>query len=197
MITHIGRSTTRCITVTILSNYPLLKQLNYWMLLTKQLMPVVAWCICLFMAFVMTVWIKVMSKLNEDVTLLQLWLMQRQYSYDNGMNELQCIRLVNHILSVHCITFNSRPSDAYMHHINRPSLVQITTFRLFGTKPWSESMQGYCELGPWQQVSIEVKSLWNKKNTTVFPIRKIIWKYRPQNGGQFVSGKYFVGASIL
>ena len=41
-----------------------------------------------------------------------------------------------------------RPSDAYMHRWNGSSLVQIMACRLFGAKPLSEPMLGYCWLDP-------------------------------------------------
>ena len=45
------------------------------------------------------------------------------------------------------ISFNSlRLSDAYMHHYNIPTFVQITACRLFGAKPLSEPMLSYCQL---------------------------------------------------
>ena len=41
-----------------------------------------------------------------------------------------------------------RPSDAYMCHQTRPSLVQIMACCLVGAKPLSEPMLGYCLFKP-------------------------------------------------
>ena len=52
-----------------------------------------------------------------------------------------------------------RPSDANKHQLNNPSLVQIMAFCQFSTKPLSEAKMAYCELGPWEQISMNFK--WN------------------------------------
>ena len=43
---------------------------------------------------------------------------------------------------------SSPPSAAYMHQLIGSSLVQIMVCRLFGTKPLSKPMLGYCQLDP-------------------------------------------------
>ena len=62
-----------------------------------------------------------------------------------------------------------RPSDAYMRHYTRPSLVQMMACRLFGAKPSSEPMMIYCHLDH------------------RFHPRKCIWKHCLRNGGHSVS----------
>ena len=47
-----------------------------------------------------------------------------------------------------------RPSDAFMHHQARPSLVQMMARHLFGSKPLSEPMLAYCQLNPWEHISV-------------------------------------------
>ena len=46
--------------------------------------------------------------------------------------------------NLHCCCNSLRPSDAYMHHKPRPSLVQIMACRLDGAKPSSKPMLEYC-----------------------------------------------------
>ena len=43
---------------------------------------------------------------------------------------------------------SSPPSTAYMHHLIGSALVQIMACRLFGAKPLSKPMLGYCQLDP-------------------------------------------------
>ena len=48
-----------------------------------------------------------------------------------------------------CTVFNSSPrSAAYMRQPIGSALVQITACRLFGAKPLSKPMLGYCQLDP-------------------------------------------------
>ena len=64
--------------------------------------------------------------------------------------------------------------------INKLSLVQMMTHRLFGAKPLSEPMLAHCQLDHWEQILVKFKSKWNNFHT-----RKLIWKCRLQNGGRF------------
>ena len=71
-----------------------------------------------------------------------------------------------------------------MHHWIRSALVQIMACRLFGAKPLSEPVLGYCWLDPSEQTSVKFLSKCKTFNT-----RKCIWKYRLRKGGHFVLGK--------
>ena len=68
------------------------------------------------------------------------------------------------------------------HHQPRPSLVQIMACHLFSTKPLSEPMLHYCQLGPQEQTS--VKLYWKFKH---FRSKNCIWKCCLENIGHFVS----------
>ena len=59
-----------------------------------------------------------------------------------------------------------RPSDAYMRHQNKLSLVQIKDCRLTGAKPLSGPMMEYYQFDPG---------------------KKCVWQCRLENGGHFVS----------
>ena len=51
------------------------------------------------------------------------------------------------------LTFNSSPTTAaYMHQWIKSVLVQIMACRLFGAKPLSEPMLGYCQLNPLNKI---------------------------------------------
>ena len=57
-----------------------------------------------------------------------------------------------------CITVYLNPlgsSAAYMRRQPRTSLVQIMTYRLFGAKALSELRLEYCQLDPWEEISIK------------------------------------------
>ena len=55
--------------------------------------------------------------------------------------------------------FNSlRLNDAYIHQLNIPKLVQIMACRLFSTKPFSEPMLWYSQLGPTEHISMKFYS---------------------------------------
>ena len=43
----------------------------------------------------------------------------------------------------------------YMHQLTTPSLVQIMSCRLISAKPLSEPMLEYCQLDPWEQISVK------------------------------------------
>ena len=63
------------------------------------------------------------------------------------------------ICQPYCSGFNVansfKPSDAYMRQWNIPSLVQMTTCRLIGTKPLSEPMLPYYQLDLKEHISVK------------------------------------------
>ena len=65
---------------------------------------------------------------------------------------------------MHNSKFNSSsPSAAYMHQWTGSALVQIMACPLFGTKPLSKPMLGYCQLDPMNKLQ------WKfSKNTQLF-----------------------------
>ena len=63
------------------------------------------------------------------------------------------------------------PNDAYMPQCNIPTLVQIMACRLFGTKPLSEPMLTYCQLGPEEHISVKFHLKFKS-----FHSRKTTWK---------------------
>ena len=65
----------------------------------------------------------------------------------------------------------------------RSTLDQIMACCLFGAKPLSEPMLGYCQLDPREQNSVKFQSTY--KN---FHSWKCIWKYCLQNVSHFVQG---------
>ena len=46
-------------------------------------------------------------------------------------------------------------SFPHWHHPTSPSLVQVMACRLFGAKPLSEPMLDYCQLNPWEHISVK------------------------------------------
>ena len=61
--------------------------------------------------------------------------------------------------SVHCHYLNSSPpSSAYMSQRIGATLVQIMACRLFGAKPLSKRMLGYCQLNPLKLTSVKFES---------------------------------------
>ena len=68
-----------------------------------------------------------------------------------------------------------KPSDAYVRHQPRPSLVQIMSWRLFGTKPLSEPMMYYCHSDPEEEASVKLYSkftYFHCKNA----LEQVVWK---------------------
>ena len=57
---------------------------------------------------------------------------------------------------------------------------------LFGAKPLSKPMLGYCQLDPWEQTSMKLHSKYK-----TFHSCKCNWQYRMLNGGHFVQGGMF------
>ena len=47
------------------------------------------------------------------------------------------------------------PSAAYMHEWIGSAMVQTVACRLFGAKPLSKPMPGYCQLDPYKQTSVK------------------------------------------
>ena len=47
------------------------------------------------------------------------------------------------------------PSAAYLRQLIGSALVQIMAWRLFGAKPLSKPMLGYCQLDPWEQTLVK------------------------------------------
>ena len=68
-----------------------------------------------------------------------------------------------------------------MRHPTKPPLVQIRACCLFGAKPLSEQILAYCQLGPWEHVSVKSTSKYDN-----FHWRKWLWKCPMQNVGQYV-----------
>ena len=66
------------------------------------------------------------------------------------------------------------------------ALFQIMACRLFGTKPLSKPVPGYCQLDPWEQISVKFESKYNTFDSGI-----CIWKRRLRNGGHFVPGRWF------
>ena len=64
----------------------------------------------------------------------------------------------------------------------RPQLVQIMACRLFGATPLSERMLYYCQLGHWEQISVNLDLKFKP-----FHSRKCIWKCRLANVGHVAS----------
>ena len=96
---------------------------------------------------------------------------------------LQCHMIISRNMYMALYLFNSSPPSApYMSKWIESALTQKMACRLFGAKPLSKPMLGYCQLDPWEQTS--VKLLLHK----TFNSRKFIWKCCLWNGGHFVRG---------
>ena len=80
---------------------------------------------------------------------------------------------------------SSPPSATYMRQWTGSALLQIMAWRLFGAKPLSKPMLGYCQLYPWEQTTVKFSSKYNH-----FHSRKYILKYRLRNGGHFAQGRW-------
>ena len=80
---------------------------------------------------------------------------------------------------------SSPPSAAYMRQSNGSALVQITACRLFGDKPLSKPMLGYCQSDPEDQTSVKFLSKYK-----TFHSRECIWKSRLRNSGHLVQGRW-------
>ena len=63
----------------------------------------------------------------------------------------------------HKISINSSPSSAaYIRQWSGPALVQVMACRLFGANTLHEPMQAYCQLDPWEQISVKFESEFKK-----------------------------------
>ena len=75
---------------------------------------------------------------------------------------IQCFHLMWHFYLTVCDEYNavnsSPPSAAYMCQSFWTALVQITACRLFGAKPISKPMLGYCQLDLYKQTSVKIES---------------------------------------
>ena len=83
----------------------------------------------------------------------------------------------------HPYNYNTlRPGDAYTRSWTLSSLAQVKYCPLFGVKALPELMMIYYQFGPDEVASIKFK--WKY---IIMP-EGHIWKYRLQNGRNFVSG---------
>ena len=69
-----------------------------------------------------------------------------------------------------CWVNPSPPSAAYMRQWIRSALVQVMACRLFGAKPLSKPMLGYCQLHPYKQTSVNIVTKYK-----TFYSSKYIW----------------------
>ena len=83
------------------------------------------------------------------------------------------------------LTHTSPPSAAYMCQQIGPALFQIMACRLFGTKPLSKPMLGYCQLDLQGQTSLKFYSKYK-----TFYCQKCIWKYRLPTGTHLSRGRW-------
>ena len=74
---------------------------------------------------------------------------------------------------------------AYVRQWIRSALFQILACRLFGAKPLSEPMLGYCEVCPYEQTSVKLESKYKTIHSW-----KCILRCRLRNGGHFVQGRW-------
>ena len=47
---------------------------------------------------------------------------------------------------------------AYMHQWNKSALVQVMSWRLLSAQPLPEPMLAYCQLDPWEQISVKFET---------------------------------------
>ena len=92
---------------------------------------------------------------NIETTQAHNWYMSFQHDIINAVDSL-------------------RPSDAYIHQYNIPTLVQIMACRLFGAKPLSEQMLHYGQLDPKEHISVKFPLKFQS-----FRLKKCTWKWRP------------------
>ena len=69
-----------------------------------------------------------------------------------------------------CLFNSSPPSATYMSQWIWSALVLIMVCRLFGVKPLSEPVLGYCQLNSWEQISVKFE--WEFYH---FHSRKCFW----------------------
>ena len=75
------------------------------------------------------------------------------------------------LVQPHCVN-SSPPSATNMRQWIGSALVQMMAWCLFGAKPLSKPMLGYCQLDPWEQTSVK---FYLKYKAFLPP--KYIWKY--------------------
>ena len=113
----------------------------------------------------------------------------RHYTFNKNyiiIDSNTCVIYVRVYLTIHKMqfinTFTHRSRVTHLCRWTMPSLFQIMTWPLFGVKQLSKPMLVYCQLDPWEQISVKFQS-----QSTHFHWRKCIWKCRLGNGGHFVS----------
>ena len=82
-------------------------------------------------------------------------------------------------------TYNSA---AYMCQWIGSEIDKIMACCLFGTKPLSKAMLGYCQVGLLEQTSVKFYSQIQSKSK-IFYSPKCFWKHRLRSGGHFVQGE--------
>ena len=86
---------------------------------------------------------------------------QAWYGHTNLPGKMRALHIKGWSLMLTCTHtpwhhVNSPPtSAAYMRQRIGPALVQIMACCLFSTKPLSKTMLGYCQLDPWEQISVK------------------------------------------
>ena len=80
---------------------------------------------------------------------------------------------------------SSPPSVAYMRQWIELATVQVMACRLFGAKPLSKPVLGYCQFDSSEQTSMKFN-----QNTKTNHSRKCIWQYPLRNEGHFVQGRW-------
>ena len=83
----------------------------------------------------------------------------------------------------------SPPITAYMRRWTGSAFVQKMACCLFGAKPLSKPMLGYCQLPPPPPPPGQNKVKLQSKYKTLHS-RKCIWKHRLWNGGHLVQGRW-------
>ena len=123
-------------------------------------------------------WFKVHWKLFPVVQLTI-----RQYGFRQWLNAEQA---ASHFMNQWCFLL----MHIYIRQNNIATLLQIMAWRLFGTKPLSETMLPYCQLDHKEHISVKFyfkfKSFYSRKRT---------WKCHLRNGSNFVLASMCVKSS--
>ena len=102
-----------------------------------------------------------------------------------------CLTEFLHYCIQYCVILNSSPpSGTYMRQGTGWALVPIMACRLFGTKPLSKPILGYCELDPYEQISVKFN-----QNTNIF-IQENAFKNIVCETGAILSGGRWVKCII-
>ena len=83
------------------------------------------------------------------------------------------------------ILISSPSNAAYMHQWIWSALLKIMACRLFGAKPLSKPMLGYCQLDHWEQTSVKFLSKYK-----TFHSWKSVWKYHLQMAAMLSRGRW-------